>query len=57
MANSEYRQVGFGMGFVMFLLPMPFALLTLRQGYSPWARVLALGWLALAAILAGSFVR
>lgn len=57
MANGEYRRVGFGMGFVMFLLPMPFALLTLRRGYSPWARILTLGWLALAAILAGTSAR
>lgn len=57
MADGEYRQVGFGTGFVMFLLPMPFALLTLRRGYSPWARVLGLGWLALAAILAGTSAR
>lgn len=56
MTDGEYRPVGVGLGLIMFLLPMPFALLTLRRGYSPWARALSLGWLALAAIMTGASI-
>lgn len=50
------KPVGFWFGLMIFLIPMPVALLTLQKGYSALARVLALGWLVAAALLTASAI-
>lgn len=55
MAENVKRRVGAGFGFLIFLLPMPLALMTLRTGYSTTVRVLSIGWLVLAALLTAGY--
>lgn len=46
MSKASKRPFSFGLGFLIFLLPVPLALLTLGSGRSTRSRVLAFGWLA-----------
>ena len=55
MPEIDQRRVGVGFALLIFLLPMPLTLLTLRRGYSTTVRVLSLGWLLLAALLAAGY--
>jgi len=55
MPEITHRRVGAGFALLIFLLPMPLALLTLGRGYSTTARILSIGWLIVAALLAAGY--
>ena len=50
MSEPPVRPIGFGLGLLIFLLPMPLVFITLQRGRSTRSRVLAFGWLALLVI-------
>jgi len=56
MREINRRRVSAGFALLVFLLPMPLALLTLGRGYSTTARILSIGWLVLAALMAAGYL-